>query len=467
METTVTNKTLEKLKYDLVRVGLVAYETIEQAQEIAYAQNINIGQALINSGILTEDEILKFLEAKLHIPYVNLDDYTVDTGCLKFINYSDAKKYKIIPLFKIEDTLTVAMADPLDLFAIDKVIETAECSIEPVVSSETSILKKINELYKKDTIVGEISTENINGYDWRDELHSEDLSDNHIQKIIKAILKQAILENVHEVTFQNEDNNFAVNFKKNNEVINKGNIPSVLTSLFVAKLKTLAELDSSVSEVPQLGKLSFKVDDLILIASISTFPTIMGERIFLKIYKPPKALNQIIKTESNLNVIKSALNTPGIIIVCGSPLSGKTHIIYSLLLEAVNKNKNIMTLESIAKYNLKDVHQCELNENVGFNMDKASRFIEFQSPDIIYLEGIKTKDSFDYFSSLVFENKTIIMEFLANNMEDLRYKLSFSDFETLKSIISCLIFIHSQDSIEVFTRETVQKYLAYYHTLNG
>lgn len=460
METTVTNKTLEKLKYDLVRSGLVAYETIEQAEEIAKAQNINIGQALINSGTLTEEAILKFLEAKLHIPYVNLDDYTLDSKCLKYISFADAKKYRIIPLFKIEDTLTVAMADPLDLFAIDKVVETAECSIEPVVSSETSIRKKIDEYYKEEEAVGEIYTEEGVEYDWRDELHSEDLSDNHIQKIIRAILKQAILEGVHEVTFQREDEGFTVNFKKNGEIQNKGNIPAVLTASFTAKLKNLAKLDASVSEVPQLGKLIFKVDDMEVTASISTFPTIMGERIFLKIYKPPRPLNKIIKSESNLQVIKSALNNPGIIIVCGSPLSGKTHIIYSLLLEAGTKNKNIMTLESIAKYTLKNVHQCELNENVGFNMDKASRFIEFQSPDIIYLEGIKSKESFDYFANLVFDNKTIIMEFLANNMEDLRYKLSFSDFETLKSLISCMIFIHSQDSIEVFTKETVQKYLA-------
>ena len=460
METTVTNKTLEKLKYDLVRSGLVAYETIEQAEEIAKAQNINIGQALINSGTLTEEAILKFLEAKLHIPYVNLDDYTLDSKCLKYISFADAKKYRIIPLFKIEDTLTVAMADPLDLFAIDKVVETAECSIEPVVSSETSIRKKIDEYYKEEEAVGEIYTEEGVEYDWRDELHSEDLSDNHIQKIIRAILKQAILEGVHEVTFQREDEGFTVNFKKNGEIQNKGNIPAVLTASFTAKLKNLAKLDASVSEVPQLGKLIFKVDDMEVTASVSTFPTIMGERIFLKIYKPPRTLNKIIKSESNLQVIKSALNNPGIIIVCGSPLSGKTHIIYSLLLEAGTKNKNIMTLESIAKYTLKNVHQCELNENVGFNMDKASRFIEFQSPDIIYLEGIKSKESFDYFANLVFDNKTIIMEFLANNMEDLRYKLSFSDFETLKSLISCMIFIHSQDSIEVFTKETVQKYLA-------
>ena len=167
-----------------------------------------------------------------------------------------------------------------------------------------------------------------------------------------------------------------------------------------------------------------------------------------------------IKSENNLKLIKSALKNPGIIIVCGSPLSGKTHIIYSLLLEASDKNKNIMTLESIAKYNLGNVNQCELNENIGFNMDKASRFIEFQSPDIIYLEGIKNKESFDYFSSLVYDNKTIIMEFLANNMEDLRNKMAISDFETLKSIIGCIIFIHSKNSIEVFDKETAQKYLA-------
>ena len=459
----VTNKTLEKLKYDLVRAGLVPYETLEQAQEIANAQNINIGQALINSGMLTEEVLIKFLENKLHTPFVNLDDYSIDTKCLKYINYTDAKRFKILPLFKIEDTLTVAMADPLDLFAIDKIVESAACSIEPVLASETVILKKIEEYYPNDITVGEIYTESDNsGFDWREELHSEDLSDMHIQKIVRSILKQAIMENVHEVLFQREDNGLGVNFKKNGEIQNKGIIPSVLTLSFTAKLKTLAELDPSVSEVPQLGKLSFKVDDITVVTSISTFPTIMGERIFLKIYKPPKALNKIITNDNQLKIVKNALDTPGVILVCGSPLSGKTHVIYSLLLDTAskNKNKNIMTLESLAKYNLENVNQCELNENIGFNMDKASRFIEFQSPDIIYLEGIKNKEAFDYFSSLVYDNKTIIMEFMANNMEDLRNKMSISDFETLKSIIGCIIFIHSKNSIEVFDKETAKKYLA-------
>jgi len=456
----ITNKTLETLKYDLVREGLVQYEVVEQAEEIANAQNINIGQALINSGFLTEEQLIKFLESKLHTPFVNLDDYDLDVKCLKYINFSDARRYKIIPLFKIENTLTVAMADPRDLFAIDKIMESAECEIDPVLSSEESILKKIDEYYKTDISVGNISTDANAGYDWQDELHAQDLSDSHIQTIIRAILKQAIIEGIHEVTFQGEEEGLGVNFKNHGVLENKGIIPTALVSLFTAKLKTLSELDPSVSEVPQLGKLCFKVDNIIVIASVSTFPTIMGERIFLKIYKPPKALSEIITNKTDFTEIKQALDKPGIIMVCGSPLSGKTHVIYSLLLEASkSKRKNIMTLESISKYELNGINQCEFNENVGFNMDKAARFIEFQAPDIIYLEGIRSKESFDYFSNLVYNDKTIIMEFLANNMDDLRSKMAFSDFDTLKSLITDMIFIHSTNSVEVFNKETLKKYL--------
>ena len=422
-------------------------------------ENMKLSHLENNTIRFIQDDVIKFLENKLHTPYVNLEDYSLDPKCLKYVNYSDAKRFKILPLFKIEDSLTVAMADPLDLFAIDKIIETAECSIEPVLASEAVILKKIEEYYPSDISVGEIFTNNSN-FDWREELHSEDLSDAHMQKIIRSILKQAIMEDVHEVLFQRDETGLEVNFKLNGDISNKGIIPSVLTLSFTAKLKTLAELDPSVSEVPQLGKLNFKVDDISVVASISTFPTIMGERIFLKIYKPPKELNQILSNESQLKVVKQALDNAGVILVCGSPLSGKTHVIYSLLLEIANKNKTVMTLESIAKYNLEKVNQCELNENVGFNMDKASRFIEFQSPDVIYLEGIKNKESFDYYSSLVYSEKTVIMEFMANNMEDLRNKMAFSDFETLKSIIGCIVFIHSKNSIEVFDKATAQKYLA-------
>lgn len=456
----ITNKTIEKLKYDLVRDELISYEDFEKAQELANSQNINIGQALINSGLIDEQKLLKFLELKLHIPYVDLDDYSLDCRCLQYIHLTDAKKYKMIPLFKIEDELTIAMADPLNLLALDNVVDDDAISIAPVISSEKSILKKIDEYYNTDNTLDVITTDkSLQEYDWRDVLTQENLSDEHIHKIITAILKQSIYEDVHELFFEQSSQGLNVNFKKNSEIHNTGHISPILINSFISKLKSLSNLDPTISEIPQLGKLNFKVDDINLIASISAFPTIQGERISLKIYKPPKKLEEICNDVSIRNTIKNAFLNPGIVLVCGPDLSGKTHLIYSILEEIQNPNKNIMTIESITKYNLTNISQCELNENIGFSLDKAMRFIEFQSPDIIYFEGINTSKSFEYFTTLVHKNKILITEFLAENMADLRTKLLNTEYSNLKQLLSCIIFIHNKNSIEVFDKLNIEKYI--------
>ena len=455
----VTNKTIDKLKYDLVRNNIITFEDIEHAQEIANAQNTNLGQVLINSSLITEAELLKFLEEKLHIPYVNLDDYEIDKKCLQYISYKEAITYKMLPLFQIEDTLTVIMADPLDLFAIDKIIERTGKTIEPVLGSQNSILKKINEYYDLKGKVQDIVTEKEADFRWIDELHSEDLSEEHLQNLFRGILKQAIKENIHELYFEHLTDSLTVYFKKQDEAYSTGAIPSLLISPFIQMLKSLCALDPTISEIPQLGKLTFNVDNTSLTASISAYPTISGERILLKIYHPPKKMEELIKNEDTISKLKNALLTPGVVLVCGSSLSGKTHLVYSILDELTPKNKTAMTLESIAKYKLKNVIQSELNESVGFNLDKAMRYIEFQSPDIVYFEGIETKEGLDFFTSLTLKNKTLITEFLADNMDELRRKFSYPEFSMFKSVITCLLFIHNKEEIEFFDKTALSKYL--------
>lgn len=454
----VTNKTIDKLKYDLVRNNIITFEDIEKAQEIANAQNTNIGQVLINSSLITENELLKFLEEKLHIPFVNLDDYEIDKKCLQYISYQEAIRYKILPLFQIEDTLTVIMADPLDLFAIDKIIERTGKTIEPVLGSQNAILKKINEYYDLKGKVQDITTKKEDDFNWINELHSEDLSEEHLQNLFRGILKQAINEGVHELFFEHLTEELTVNFKKGDSSYSTGAIPALLISPFIQMLKSLCALDPTISEIPQLGKLNFNVNGTSLTASISAYPTISGERILLKIYHPPKKIRELIKEEETLQKLKSALLNPGVILVCGSSLSGKTHLVYSILNELTPQNKTAMTLESIAKYKLQNVRQSELNESVGFNLDKAMRYIEFQSPDIVYFEGIATKEGLDFFTSLTLKNKTLITEFLADNMDELRRKFSHPEFSMFKSVISCLLFIHNKDTIEFFDKYALNKY---------
>lgn len=453
------NKTIDKLKYDLVRDGLVTYDDIEHASELALAQNTNIGQILINTQMIDESVLMRFLEEKLHTPSVDLENYLIDKKCLDFVSYQDAIRFKILPLFIIEDTLTVAMADPMDLFSIDKIMQITKKNIDPVIASEKSILKKINEYYEIKSHVQDINLDISSSYSWQEELHNDDLSTEHIQVLFRAILKQAISENVHELYFENNSDGLNVFFKKPEKIIQTGTIPSLLTNSFIQSLKSMSNLDPNVFEIPQLGKLNFKVDKNELTASVSAFPTIAGERILIKIYHPPITIDKLNITQDKIELIKKSLEIPGVVLICGASLSGKTHLIYSILSNLTSKTKNVMTLESIAKYRLKGIAQCELNENIGFNLDKAMRFIEFQSPDIIYFEGITTKEGLDFFTSLTLKNKALITEFLAENMDDLRRKFEFSEFTMFKSVISCLVFIHGKDSIEVFSKKDLEKYL--------
>ncbi len=456
MQELLTNKTVEKLKHDLVKEGLINFDELEKAQEIALAQKTNIAQALVKSNVIDEELLLRFIETKLHIPYVNLDDYTPDEKSLKYINAQDALKYQIMPLFAIEDVLTVAMSDPMDLFVINNLIMTDDIKIEPIICSEKSISKAINKYYFKTPDNLLLKDENI---DWRTYLNNDIHNEEQLQKVIDAILMQAIHEKVHEIFFEYDLSGFCLKFKKHSNSENKGDIPSLLIPLFISKLKKMSKLNPEISEMPQLGKLIFRINDIEYVASISAFPTIAGERIALKIYSPPADFNSLPIGDDKKNYIKETLNNSGIMLICGSELSGKTHIIYSLLSEISSKKPNIMTIESIVKYDIKEISQCELNENIGFNIDKAIRFIEFQSPDVIYFEALNTKAILDYFVYLALRQKTIITEFSASNIESLRKKLSHSEFELFKKLLNCLVFVHSKDSIEVFTKSDLEKYL--------
>lgn len=457
MQEILTNKTVEKLKHDLVKEGLVTYEALSRAEEISAAQHVNLAQALIKSSILSEETLLKFIESKLHIPYVNLDDYTPDERLLSYIDPLDAKKYRIIPLFKIEDVLTIAMCDPMDLFVINSLINSDELKIEPIICSENSILKAINKYYyNQETSVSFDSSEVL---DWRDLLNNEKHDEAHLKTILEAILRQAITEDVHELFFEHSSFGLNVIFRRNGEIESKGEIPSLLIPLFVAKIKTMSRLNPNESELPQLGKLVFKINEKDYTTSVSSFPTIMGERIYLKIYKPPKKLDELSLPYDKLEYLRQAIQKRGIVLVCGSGLSGKTHLIYSLLREFSESPKNVMTIESIVKYDLENINQCEINENVGLNLDKAMRFIEFQSPDVVYFEGLNTKSGLEYFISLAMNNKLVITEFLADGVDDLRRRFSFKEFDILKKLISCMVFIHNQSSIEVFTQDDLKKFI--------
>ncbi|EKE02413.1 MAG: hypothetical protein ACD_20C00391G0007 [uncultured bacterium] len=448
MQNPLSNKTIEKLKYDLVRDGLLSYESLSKAEEIAKGENKNLAQVLIQSNLIPEQDLLGFIEAKLHIPYVNLDDYTIDKSCLSFISRQEAQGYRIIPLFKIEDVLTIAMADPLDLFLMNNLINCINCKIEPIICSERSILEAIDKHYSSDNSDNfeYKSADNIE-FDWRQELNNENHDNIQAQKIIQAIIYQAITEKVQEIFLENTTNGIIVKFRKNNELQNKGDIPVLLTSLIISNLKVMSNLDPSIIEVPQLGKLEILLQSNKIIVNVASFPTANGERISLKIYQQPKKLEELGINTEELDLIKSGLAKSGIILICSTDLNLRASMVYSLLSSLNAADKNIMTVESAIKYELAGVNQCELNEKVGFSIDKAIKFIDFQSPDIIYLEDALTKTGIEFILFLVQAGKIVITDNSAD--ENI---LNNPYFKELSSFISCMVFAQN-NTIKVITKK--------------
>ncbi len=462
MQETITNKTFEKLKYDLVRSNLISYEDLTKAENIAQIQNKSLVQILIDQKIISEDALHEFIESKLHIPYVNLDDYKLDPNCLSYIDKQDAVNYKIIPLFRIEDVLTVAMTDPLNLFLFTNLLEGVDYKIEPVLCSERNISTAIQLHYNMDDPLY-ISSEEVfaddsddeNFYDkenftWQNLLNNK----NNIkpEELLYAIIYQAYQEEVEEVFFENDTDNLVVKFKKLKQYTNTGSIPVLLKSTFISNLKKVSELDPSIVDVPQLGTFKINLEqeesDKYLNIVVASFPTIKGERFSLKLYRPPMNIDEFKLDKASLNCIKSCLGKEGIILVCGESLSGKTSIIYSLLEYLQNKNKNIMTIESVIKYILPNINQCQLKEKAGFDFNKAIKHIYFQSPDVLYFEEIFDKDGFDFICSFASTGKIVLTEYTVENKQKFIKKLETPAFDNIKELVSCVIFVEN-NKIEV------------------
>lgn len=454
MQEYFSNKTIENLKYELVREKLLSYEQLSHAEETAAQKGINIGVALVEEKIISEERLLSFIQDCLHIPYVNLEDYSIDKKVLELINRDDAKKFRVMPMFKIEDVLTVAMSDPLNLFVLNSLFnifkdyKDAEFKIEPVICAERLILEKIEAFYFPENQQG-MELIPVKYFNWREEIDLTVINEFQAEKIFELIIFQAVYENVHEIIFENSAEGKLVKFKKLGKIEDKGFIPALFSPLFNSKLKTASGISLNKNNLPQLGKFNMDVNGENIKVVVSTFPTMKGERIALKIYKSPQDIQSLAIDAPQMEFIEKCLEEAGIIIIAGPDLSGKSFVAYSLLNSMDRKNKNIMTVESVVKYDLEGINQCEINEKAGFHLEKAFNFIDFQSPDIIYCEETSNEAIIRYLAALAQEGKTLIVEIRADNEECLYNKLNSEKYKEFKQNVKCLIFVYNKDRIQI------------------
>lgn len=432
MDYKITNKTIDKLKYDLVREGLLDYNQLIDAIEQSRDQQTNLGQILIQNNTISEEDLLNFLERKLHIPYVNLDDYTLDMNSINLIRDQDAIKYRIIPLFVIEDTLTVAMADPLDLFALNNINLKSNYKVEPVICSERSILTTINKFYKSEiktnttdtTTIEAEKVETVSKFDWQSELSEEKIDKANTYRLVRAIIYQAVNEEASEIHLDPQKDDLSVRFRIDGIMYNRGSLPILLASNCISRIKSASGMNVNEQFIPQYGRMEINVEKSIVNTRVSTYPTSFGEKIVIKVFIKQYSFKELGLENDQLKLFTNALEKNSGIIISTGPLgNGQTSTFYSALDHLNNESKNIMTIENPVRYNIDNINQSQVNTAKGFNIEDALKAIQLQEPDIIYVDEITTLNHIEHLIRLALGGKVILTTITADSAIGIVYNL--------------------------------------------
>ncbi|MFC1666764.1 type II secretion system ATPase GspE [Candidatus Omnitrophota bacterium] len=394
-------KTIEQILLERV---LITEEQINKMREESKKKGIPLGKLLVRSGAVSEDDYVQAMSEILEVPYIDLTNYLVDSKTLKFIPESIARKFRVIPVFKIGNTLTVAMTDPKDIMSIDDLAQRSACEIEPVLASEKGILNAIDQYYgvtgSVDDVIKDINRERKKEAP-RLEIDSQRLSeiaeDAPVIKLVNLIIMQAVKDKASDVHIEPEENTLKIRFRVDGILYAMFSPPKHLELALLSRIKVLANLDISEKRKPQDGRFNIKAENRDIDLRVSTFPTIYGENIVIRILDKVAILLDLDKLGFPKAVQKKferLIRQPyGIILATGPTGSGKTTTLYSALSVIDSEEKNIITIEDPVECHLGRVRQSQINPRAGLTFASGLRSILRQDPDVIMVGEVRDKET--------------------------------------------------------------------------
>jgi type IV pilus assembly protein PilB len=429
--------------------------TPQQLQEALSHQKMNggkLGKAFVSLGYVKDEEITSLLSRQYGVPSINLDHFEVDPAIIKIIPAETARKYQILPLSRSGATLTIAMADPTNVFAMDDIKFMTGYNVEPVVASETSLEDAIEKYYGstrslelrrdmggggggasygtpggnslKDVMdapaltmddmasIGGLSEVDIDSMSdaeadveqvraEEDEIDLGNLSKSAdaapVIKLTNVLLVDSLKRGASDIHIEPYEKEFRVRFRIDGILYNVMALPMKLKDPLTSRIKIMAKLDIAEKRLPQDGriKIKMKVEDRSrdLDFRVSCLPTLWGEKIVLRLLDRTKLMLDMTKLgfeSSSLDKFKSAIAKPyGIVLVTGPTGSGKTNTLYSALSSLNKPDTNIMTAEDPVEFNLPGINQVQIRDNIGLNFAAALRSFLRQDPNIILVGEIR------------------------------------------------------------------------------
>jgi type IV pilus assembly protein PilB len=394
----------------LVKEKIITPEQLQQAIKVQKEQNCRLGSALVKLNFLTDEDVTNFLSRQYGVPAINLSYFEIDSSVVKLIPYDTAKRYQILPLSRVGASLTIAMVDPTNVFAMDDIKFMTGFNIEPVVASESAILEGIEKAYGSskeedlDQVMQSISDMDETDVELQGDAEEIGLADLEkaadeapIVKLVNLILTDAVKRGASDIHIEPYEKEFRVRFRIDGVLQSIMSPPLKLKDAITSRMKIMAKLDISEKRLPQDGRIMLKMNiggrKKQLDFRVSTLPTLWGEKIVLRLLDKENLRLDMTKLgfepESLVKFEKAILKPYGMVLVTGPTGSGKTNTLYSAISTLNKPDTNIMTAEDPVEFQLMGVNQVQMKEQIGLNFAAALRAFLRQDPNIILVGEIR------------------------------------------------------------------------------
>ena len=442
-----------KLGEILVRENLITPQQLREALDYQRVNGGRLGSNLVKLGIISDDVITAVLSRQYGVPSINLDLFHIEPAIIKLISQEVALKYTVLPISRVGATLTLAMADPTNVFAMDDIKFMTELNVEPVIASEASIQMSIGKYYSGSTQIdifdagfafetekvglknGNLKKNSKNGnkagkaeerlvqsdlavslddfdlaahdgedFELLDENEEIDLAtltraseDAPVVRLVNVLMVDSLRRGASDIHVEPYEKDFRIRFRIDGVLYDVMHPPMKLRDPLISRLKIMAKLDISEKRLPQDGriKIKVKVDDRSreLDFRVSTLPTLFGEKVVLRLLDKDKLMLDMTKLgfePDSLEKFQRAISNPyGMVLVTGPTGSGKTNTLYSALQSLNVPETNIMTAEDPVEFNLQGINQVQMKEQIGLNFAASLRSFLRQDPNIILVGEIR------------------------------------------------------------------------------
>ncbi len=427
-----------------VRIGELLLKekkiTPDQLQQALAAQKSNggkLGYNLVKMGFVKDEEITALLSKQYGVPSINLAQFQIDPAVVKLVPPETAQKYQIIPLSRSGASLTIAMTDPTNVFAMDDIKFMTGYNVEPVVASETAIIEAVQKYYPskagakggapgKPGAPGALSGgspagmsalemaskgleemqaleagEDVEVLEEMQEISAEALAKEGeaapVVRLVNVVLMSAIQKGASDIHIEPYEKELRIRYRIDGILYNIMNPPMKFRDAISSRIKIMSKLDIAETRLPQDGRIKIRFSDngqqKEIDFRVSVLPTLFGEKIVMRLLDKDKLMLDMTRLgfeEESLAKFEAAILRPwGMVLVTGPTGSGKTNTLYSSISKVNTPETNIMTAEDPVEFNLVGVNQVQIRENIGLNFAAALRSFLRQDPNIILVGEIR------------------------------------------------------------------------------